>query len=181
MNAAILCPGPSLAKWPDEMLMAYPLRIAVNRGVHRVRATHWVMADLNPFEKDRPAELPPIWTSESIVGYFPPGSATAYETLGERFPFLVNTYSPDGTVDWRSFSATAALVVAAALGAKVIDVYGADWTNEPDFDGKSINLSVIERLPERWKTECQIWDAVGADLTARNISVNRILYADLEL
>lgn len=176
MNAAILCPGPSLAKWPDAMLSAYPLRIAVNRGVHRVPCTHWVMADLNPFEKDPPAKLPPVWTSENIISHFPKGSATAYETLGNRHPFLVNTYSPDGVVDWRSFSSTAALIVAAHLGATRIDVYGADWTNEPDFDGKSINQGPHERDAERWKNERQIWDAVGGYLTSIGVSVNRILY-----
>jgi hypothetical protein len=176
MNAAILCPGPSLAKWPDSMLMAYPLRIAVNRAVHRAPCTQWVMADLNPFTQDPPATPLPIWTSESIVGFYPPGLATAYETLGQRHPFLVNTYSPDGVVDWRSFSSTAALIVAAHLGAEVIDVYGADWTNEPDFDGKSINQGPHERAPERWKAERQIWDAVGGYLTSLGISVNRILY-----
>lgn len=134
------------------------------------------MADLNPFEKDPPRVIPPIWTSESIVDKFPPGTATAYETLRNEHEFLVNTYSPDGTVDWRSFSATAALIVAAHLGAKVIDVYGADWTNQPDFDGKSINLAPHERAPERWKEERQIWDAVGGYLTSQGISVNRILY-----
>lgn len=134
------------------------------------------MADLNPFEKDPPAVLPPIWTSESIVGLFPPGSATAYETLREEHDFTVNTYSPDGTVDWRSFSATAALIVAAHLGGKTIDVYGADWTDEPDFDGKSINLNPHERNEARWKTERQIWVAVVNYLATEGVEVNRKIY-----
>lgn len=176
MNVAILCPGPSLAKWPDSMLLTYRERLGINRAVLRVPCTQWVTADFNPFEKTKLDKTPPIWTSENIVHLFPAGSATAYETLGGKYPFLVNTYSPDGVVDWRSYSATAALIVAAHLGAARIDVYGADWTNEPDFDGKSINQGPKERDAERWKSERQIWDAVGGDLTQRGISVNRILY-----
>ncbi len=42
----------------------------------------------------------------------------------------------------------AGLHVCQLLGATEIDVYGADWTQEPDFDGKELVGTV--RTLDRW-------------------------------
>lgn len=56
---------------------------------------------------------------------------------------------------WGLFSATAGLYLARQLGARTVNVYGADWTDEPDFDG--VAMEGNRRNQERWGEERRIW------------------------
>ena len=63
-------------------------------------------------------------------------------------------------------------VLAHYLGAKRVDVYGADWTDEPDFDGVSVTGN--RRDAERWRQERDIWHKLTAHLAERGTVVERI-------
>jgi len=180
MNAAVLCPGPSLAGWPDDRLRSHSITVGVNRAVHRIPCSHWVFADEVPYAIERrPAIVPHIFTSEHVtqicrdLHWEVPIRLTTFESLFDRFPQNIDTGTPGGVVCWASFSATAALIVAAAVGATRISLYGADWTDEPDWDG--VNLPTNKRDASRWGDELPVHHACVRHLTLKGIEVIRHL------
>ena len=73
---------------------------------------------------------------------------------------------------WDVKTATAALGLLATTGVSRIDVYGADWTDQPDFDG---HIEVgCDRSAERWKQERETWGEMVDWLGSRGTEVNRI-------
>jgi hypothetical protein len=70
------------------------------------------------------------------------------------------------------YTATAALVLAGYVGAEEVDVYGADWTDEPDWDG--VEIPEQNRGPQRWERERRLWGEVTDWLGARGIEVTRM-------
>ncbi len=76
---------------------------------------------------------------------------------------------PEG--GWTLLSATIALVLAAHLGATSIDVFGADWTDEPDFDG--LCPAGCNRDETRWSMELVLWGQLVDHFQTRGISVTR--------
>lgn len=162
MYAAVLCPGPSLARtWPGDR--PYDLRIGVNRAAVAFQCDYAAVLDSpllraigRAFRGD-----PRLLTR----GAHRPKYSTRPGPDVESLPCPVR--------QWDLFTATAALVLAAQLGAELIDVYGADWTpNAPDFDGVNV---AERRTAERFEKEREVWADVVAWLAARNCHVARIL------
>lgn len=83
----------------------------------------------------------------------------------------LDAYCPsDRDIWWAKYSATTALVYAAAHGAKRIDVFGADMIGTLDYDG----VQGGERRGEsRWIEERQIWDRLAGVLDHRGVKVVR--------
>lgn len=179
MTAAILCPGPSLAMYKRDRWMDYDFQLAVNRAVRYAPCTHWVMCDKNPMApEDRPGIIPHVFTSEHALqcmdteGWPRPPMVTTLDKLKDTYLNQYVNGESGEVVCWDSFSSTSALVCAAYLGATAVDVYGADWTDEPDWDGKA--PLEARRDAERWQTELPIWRAVVMHLGNLGVSVVRV-------
>lgn len=175
MTAHVLCPGPSLAHWPDSVLLDAAIRVGVNRAVHRARCTHWAHLDIHPAEES-PAGYPVqrvtlaateahlrrrriVPVEEQIV---------TVEQMAERFPADRNRY-------WPKWSSMVAVVAAAWAGADDIRVYGMDRAaDQPDWDG--VSLASNRRTADRFADEVQIFRAVAGEFADRGIAVRRMLW-----
>lgn len=166
MKSVVLCPGPSLAAmtaWPNC------LTIGVNRAPLIVRnlgkVDWWVFTDPRVAVKYAPDYAPRIFTS-----------ADSRDKL--RLPNAL-TYEQVGTPRECTYTATAALMLAAHLGATQIDVFGADMTGTADADGHEYDFhdepAKVTRTPERWNGEAEIWQRVADSLAERGITVRRII------
>jgi hypothetical protein len=154
MNVALLCPGPSLATLEESP--PADITIGVNRAACRFPVTWWAATDY-PLIRG--------WGG-AILGN--PKLFTRRQTwldVRRRInpPTVMFTEALSCPVKgWDVKTATAALVLAGNLGATRIDVYGADWTDAPDFDG--VEVVGTDRKPQRWDEERATWHAVIAHL-----------------
>ena len=158
MNCALLSPGPSLARLTKAP--AADVTIAVKRAAL-------------PFGCDWLA----ILDSPALKEYG--GIAPAAQLLTRR------EYRPKYTVRpglacedlacpvlmFDLYTATAALALAGYLKATRVDVYGADWTDAPDFDGHTPAES--NRTPQRWALERGVWANVVGWLAGKGCEVVR--------
>jgi hypothetical protein len=165
MTGALLCPGPSLARLREPPRAG--LTVAVNRAATLFRCDWWAAADLPLVETwgDSVRGDPLLFTKRdtraSLARRGSPWAACAARCC-EDLACPVPRFD--------LFTAPAALVLMAVKGCRRIDVYGADWTPGPDFDGVAAGEN---RSAERWAVERGIWDAVVAWLADR-ASVERI-------
>ena len=168
MNAVILCPGPSLARLAH--VPPAKLVVGVNRAAIFFRCDAWAGCDLPTVEKH----------GNAVIGA--PELIAAIETIDTmrdhklvwRGPVFDRTRMLDfcpHAMDWVLFSATTALIYAAYRAATHIDVYGADWSGELDFDGVAAGET---RGPERWQLEAAIWqNRLVPWLAERGVTVTR--------
>ena len=156
MRIALLCPGPSLARTFPACAGGYDLVLAVNHAVLIARADWWVFADWTLFTQCDPDYAPRVFTTTSAVRGI---ERCSLETRFKRHcePLLFEDRWPEypGELGWTLWSACAGLVLGAHLGATYIDVYGADWTCEPDWDGTQ--LVGNNRGDIRWRQERVCW------------------------
>lgn len=174
MNVALLCPGPSLLDTyrPGD----HDVTLGVNRAVLAVQCDWWVFVDWQTFlENEARLDL-------SRMGIFCSGTAAEslrrhgqagrlaqarHLKLFEDLDRVTREWSR-----WSLYSATAGLMLAASLGAVAIDVYGADWTDQPDFDGHRAERD--RRDDARWESERAVWSAVTEHLAEQGISTQRV-------
>jgi hypothetical protein len=83
-----------------------------------------------------------------------------------------NKEFPVKIIPHTGFSCIAGLHVCQLLGATEIDVYGADWTQQPDFDGKELIGTV--RSQDRWRREAKAWQMA---IELMKLKVNRKQWA----
>jgi hypothetical protein len=167
MNAALLCPGPSLARTFDDAFAG--LRVGVNRAATAYRCD-WFAALDYPTIRDYHAQVlgePKLLTrSQTWVDVHRQcrfDSATIAEDLVSPVPSR------------ELLTATAALVLLGSLGVQAVNVYGADWTPDaPDFDGKATGEN---RSAERFVREAVQWGQIVEWMNGRGISVKRITEA----
>lgn len=165
MTAALLCPGPSLA-WLDA-LPPCDTAVGVNRAVCRFPCAVWAALDYTTIRD---------WQLD-VVGA--PALLTRRQTwadIGRRCPRftdarLVEDYACPVS-GWAEKTATAALVMLATVGATAIAVYGADWTDAPDFDGFTQKGS--ERGETRWLRERAVWAELAAWLAGEGVTLRRL-------
>lgn len=158
MKVALLTPGPSLCTWAFDTFAPYDLRVGVNRAVLYAFCDAWVAMDWKLIARHAPAVPLTIYTDKVAAEHL---TESRFPRLHE-FPVIV--------VERRGvFSAVNALHICKDLGATAIDVYGADWTDQPDFDGTTVVGS--KRDAERWTAERAAWDATVNQL---GIEVKRI-------
>jgi len=135
-SAAVLCPGPSLAAVTPETLAAYDALLGVNRAVERAPCHWWAMLDTHTFTFTRPVNRPVLVSSRGTYR-----SLRAQRPELADWPWLdcrwIDAAGGLHAVLWRKTSMTTAIVLAAELGARRIDVYGCDWEGEADWDGRT--------------------------------------------
>lgn len=157
MRIAVLCPGPSLPR-TFKHDQPYDVLIGVNRAV--------------------------LFTSCDWLASFDASTVKALATPGMKVFTRASCLPQDETLeavavwypcvklsDAGMFTACGALLLAAALGANDIDVYGADWSDAPDFDGR--HSEGDWRVAERWRRERVVWDKITRVLASQGIHVDR--------
>lgn len=176
MRIAILCPGQSLSIVPaNARPLACNLIIGVNRAVMYRICDWWTFTDSPMYLNEHvyPKGTPRVFTTASAIAAIK--SIETNPTLHHYQPMPFDVAIPACPLDtgWSVYSATAALVLAAHLGASSIDVFGADWTpEEPDWDGVNI---AGNRSAHRFESERVIWNNVTTYLHAQGINVKRIM------
>lgn len=167
MRAALICPGPSVFQTFDP---DHPgVKLAVNRAALWFAADHWAANDLPLIEQIGRSVLgqPQLWCNHD--------TADSLRRKENRWGKLASAFSSlhCPVPAWHLYTAPAALVVAAHLGATRIDVFGADWTDAPDADGEM--PPSCRRDPSRWEQERAIWFEIVSRLQASDVRVNRVL------
>lgn len=163
MNAAILCPGPSLASAPGQPC---DLRIGINRAVLHQRCDWWSMVDDYPYRNYRPSYPLCVFTIKETLRRL--GSIDEPTVLHEDLYGFAPT-SP--ALSWSTYSHSAALILAAFLGATEIHVAGCDMAGIADFDGTTDPHN--RRDDARWKVERAVIASVDRWLVDRGIEVSR--------
>lgn len=147
MKAHLLCPGPSLALYDryDEPV----LRLGVNRAAAKIECEVWACQDERLFEAEQKHVLgrPLLLTAK-----------TNHKRSVWRHVRLIDCpmlrqFCPLPL--WPNYSATSALVYAASLGARSIEVFGMDWQGTLDWDGQSAGGN---RSDHRWQHEREIFE-----------------------
>lgn len=166
MNAVLLCPGPSLAAL--DALPPCDVSMAVNRAALRFHGIDWWATLDYPTVK---------WHKDQVTA---PNLLSIRQTITDlgcrlqqfrqilAFEDIADFCPPD--LKAQTFSATAGLVGLAYLGAKRIDVYGADWQGMADWDGKEAGEN---RKDERWAREAYLWNGIVHYLAGQGVEVHR--------
>lgn len=170
MIAALLCPGPSLAARFGPVADFYPFRVGVNRAACAFECGLWAASDVPLIMEWHPRVLgkPPLLTRRD----------TATRIAGKGVPWPATAITEDfaPSVPVKSFGLYTATAALAWLGLKEgvrrIDVYGADWTDAPDFDGVTADAGV-NRKESRWERERFIWGELAGWLDGRGVEVAR--------
>lgn len=169
MKCNLLCPGPSLVHYvPRE-----GLTIGVNRAACAYKCDWWVFLDFAIFRDWRATVIgkPSIYTTRNCV----------YEITRRGLPNSIAEYTvktlddnPTPKTGWTLLSSCAALVLSKDLGFDEIDVFGADWTDSPDYDGvKTIGMN---RGANRWNNKERPW--WNNTIAALGITVTRIKHGE---
>lgn len=170
MITALACPGPSLlATFPHRN--QYDLVAAVNRSVHAVNANWWVFVDYQVWQNYKPDNPPRVFTTESASEHLERHDGEAWAKQGKTLTTEAMDYLPRDAMPWTMYSAVAGLVLLGWQGAEEVHVYGADWTNQPDWDGH--NAPTNRRTDDRWQSEIALWTNAVAWLKGRGTEVIR--------
>lgn len=174
MLAAILCPGPSLAKL-DEVPRA-DIIVAVNRAAIRWQCDAWACLDHWSINdggirgwQGQVIGSPQLVTSrgsfQALASHQCPwrGGVMLIDDLLAWLPLVPGK-------SWTLYTATAALAYTAWRGAKRIEVYGADMVGTLDYDGVAAGS---KRHELRWEGEREIWRATVEQLGERGVEVVR--------
>lgn len=171
MNAAILCPGPSLSKWAGG---EYALTIGVNRAARLHPVDVWAFIDWRNFTDPERA----------VIGYTPRIVTTRESRrsiekrgmlggLSQHRPEMVDELATDcpRALGWTVYTKPVAMVYAHLQGATSIDLWGDDMTDAPDADGHTDESN--RRDADRWKREGEIVQAVTGWLADHGCTVRR--------
>lgn len=164
MKAAILCPGPSIAKtWKPEMADEFDVVLGVNRAA-MLGCDWWVSGDWMYLKSVIATPRVGFCTIRDVVRILIDGSLiprltpiTAVQCIAwEDLPFQ------------RSYSVVAALGLSCHLGATEVTVFGDDKEGAADFDG-TIGEN---RGDSRWEEEISCMNAGIEFLNSRGIGFN---------
>jgi len=177
MDAAILCPGPTLARHDPRQWEDAGVVIAVNRAAEDFACDWWAVLDaevfgnhlLAPPKTKRPRLLMFDISFDRLMS---PGGEFSH-LAGEMRKHQITRTSVLATMgppqSWATYTACAALVLAAWIGAGRIDVYGADMEGDRDFKGDAGR----RRDCKRWTQEREHWQLITQWLEGRNVRVER--------
>jgi len=169
-NIAILCPGPSITMYPQSDRSKYDLRIGINRGIGAYHCHYWVFLDFRAFTQ-----------MHSILSYRPgilttPNIAQKIRRIDGHELYQIKVMERatiSDSIKWTRYSLIAAIVGSiSTLGATSIDVFGADWNGDTDFDGEYTNR--FNRNPTRWQKESDMFDQIKDWAEYHGTIVNRI-------
>lgn len=186
MNAALLCPGPSLLRTftretagTREAAAGYSLVLGVNRApiiaAAVARCDWWVCQDWTLVEAigREVRGRPKLCTARRTLERIAEGKATAGDV--EAGCTIEDLWASAGAA-WNrlgTYTAPWGLVLAEREGATQIDVYGADWTDAPDADG--VWVEGCRRDAERWRQEGACWGEACRLLAERGVGVRLVL------
>jgi hypothetical protein len=170
MKAAVLCPGPSAYTFPGRD--GYDMVIGVNRAAGLAPCDYWVMLDgVQVWKISAPVGRPKI-----ICGH--PSHLDLWRNIPEArehgwfdIQECIQTL-PEAPITWAVFSATAAIVTAIHLGAKSVDIWGADMKGIEDFDGLNMP-GMYARSEMRWQKEARILHELTEHFAAKGITIQR--------
>ena len=169
MTAGVLCPGPSLARQLPEP-GEFALTIGVNRAVQFARCDYWAMLDGHTF-----GIVTRILGSPKLICTHGTFARLARKKPAARALGYLDTDKislRDDMAPWRKWGMTTGIAAAAHLGAKRIEVRGADWDGTTDFDGYRDQHQ--SRTPERWERERGDFEALRKVLAGRGVRVERV-------
>ena len=176
MKAFVLCPGPSLRHYrPSMHAGVLQTRIGVNRVPTRTPCHWWVFIDGEIYleHADSLVSEVQIFTSKGAARKIT--DAGRHDEFWRREPLLVedeNLPLPYTELGWAVFSSTAAMMLAAHLGASEIECHGVDMEGSLDWDGHTCDRN--NRTPDRWEREAVQWQKVTSWITgSRGIEVVR--------
>lgn len=177
LRVAILCPGPSLPEvWPKgERLDGYDLVLAVNNAAAHAPCEWWVAQDPGPLKDYEGRPTVGILTNgaqaETLNGdrsFYPNGMTDADL---DRLHVLASNKMTHAKAPRRAgWSTTNAIILAARLGAREIDLFGDDKSGNRYFDGvenKGTKKSRWERELRDQSDLCERLESAG--VTVRNI------------
>lgn len=166
MNAAVLCPGPSLERFPGRD--AYELVIAVNRAVTVCECDYVILLDAWTFSKCGPIPGKPTIVAAADIYHQMCGIAPA----ALHHPFLERDvgWLPKTGVLWQTKGLTTALVLAWVKGATEVECVGVDWSGAADWDGFTHPRQ--QRTADRWTRERQLARATVALIEDRGAAVS---------
>lgn len=172
MKAAVLCPGPSLARtWAGG---EYALTIGVNRApvLAKGRLDVWAFSDGHVFWEHAPGYPVRILLTRCAEQRIDRKGHhdRLYRYAREYVEDLERT--PDLDLGWRIYTKPIAMVYAYTKGAKTIDLYGDDMAGDRDADGLTDPRN--NRDAKRWGRERQITSNLTTWLWRHGVSVNRI-------
>ena len=156
MNAALLCPGPSLERF--KAAPRYDLTIAVNRAVLAYPCDFWAVQDWPLFLETVPPADCDVFTTvqcrDDIIRH------DGIDRLSNRLVlFTDDVYFYDAEpAHWDLYTATAALLLAWDQGATSVTCYGCDRTGTADWDGTKRDSD--NRTDARWAYESALWSSV---------------------
>lgn len=172
-RAAVLCPGPSLASWLPRLRGGgegeFDLVVAVNRTAKEWPADYWAILDAESF-----TDVTPVGTPELVIPEKQYKRLTRLvPDVGERFNVHLREAlaCPPRSTFWHQWSATLAVVMAWNVGARRIEVFGADLAGTADFDG--VTLERHDRDARRWRRERGAWLLTSTWLRSDGVEVWR--------
>lgn len=156
MNIAILLSGPSLADLSDAPIA--DVTIGVKRAALRFSCDWIVVLDSPDLRSEWFAKVdaPLLLTRGEYRPKYTTLPGVDCEKLEQTFPHHPHL----GGCRWGTFSSSAALVLAKHLGAKNVDVYGADFGQGKtlaEYDG--FESPEKRYTPDRWEFEFGVWNA----------------------
>lgn len=161
MIASVACPGPSLLR----TFQPADLTIAVNRAGLLVPCD-WLAALDHPLIQEH------LMSLRGKCRLLTNAESRRHVEWDGMIAEQLFDYCPH-PINWCTYTKTAAIVLAAHLGATTIRVYGDDQTAAPDADG--VQLPSNRRDPSRWEAERAIGRTLAAWLRERGVRVERVL------
>jgi len=156
-TCAILCPGPSLPRFwlrPVRLPAEYDMTIAVNRAAEAWPCDFWAYQDEVAAQIFEPLGLPKHFD--------------AIQTMAAQT--IWNISLPDVHLS----SIAGALFLAEIKGARIIDVFGADFRGTADWDGPPKYKP--NRNAERWARTRKSFNSACERMRARGVTITRRLY-----
>lgn len=174
-RVAVLSCGPSLAAYPGPQ--GYDDTVAVNHALERVHtASCWALADWYNLERRGDGPHPTVvFLKHHGLDRIQRRELHLLEFLEGRTVVLFEDITFTGLADrtWRTFTVTAALMLAVARGADQVDVYGHDMQGLEDFAGVSTGRGV-RRTPARWALERGVWRKCVRYVEGLGVTVRRV-------
>ena len=173
MRVALLSCGPSLGRsWSAEMSASYDRVIGVNDAVCDFECHWWAVMDWHVFARVRDKQGGPIGNPSICGSQGFLSKLAGHSTMDFPHRWNYDSLRPlDGIpmTDWSFHTATAALILAWHLEAKVIDCFGVDMDGKANYRGDACP----HRKPNRWRNEINLWSRVVAALNRQGVTVNR--------
>ena len=180
MNAAVLCPGPSVQNYPvngDLRLSetspndprAYDVIVGVNRAASLHACDFWCLLDHYTYALRPVIGQPTICCHASIYS----NMLAAYPAAKDHPHLALENITENFQIcNWRTWSASLAIVVAFIQGADLIECYGMDWVGTTDWDG--FTQTQHRRSAKRWLGEQKLFGEIRDWLGARGCTVRRV-------